>query len=278
MLFLALAISGQSIIGGFYKQKPGSPFVYQVAISVAAFAFFFIGANFQLKFDNQLLLFGGIYGVSYSAYFICQILAIKEGSVSLTALVLSYSLIIPTLFGIIVYNELPSIYFCIGFVFFVISLLFVGLPREKNTLKITKRWVIYVLISFVGNGACAIFMSLYQQVVSGGNRFEFMSCAMLSAIVVSLIALLISKENKKENKSRTVLYGGACGIVNAASNLALMILTVGVIPLSVVFPTVSAVSLALSATLSRIVFKEKLDKLGVFGVIVGLIAIVLMNI
>lgn len=276
--FLAFAISGQSLIGGFYKQKSGSPFVYQMAVSSAAFLFFIIGAKFHIKFDKQLLVYGGIYGLSYSAYFIGQILAIKEGSVSLTALILSYSLIIPTLFGVIVYKEYPNISFYVGFVFFVLSLLFIGIPREKNTLKITKKWVIYVLISFFANGMCAVVMSRYQLLTNGENSFDFMSCAMLGAVIISAVALLFSRENKKVNMVRTVLYGGTCGVINAASNYALMILAIGVIPLSVIYPTVSAVSLALSAVLSRIMFKEKLDKLGILGVAIGLVAVVLMNI
>lgn len=278
VVFLAFAISGQSVIGGFYKKRPGSPFVYQMAIATAAFVFFFIGSKFQIEFNKELLLFGGIYGLSYSACFIGQILAIKEGSVSLTALILSYSLVIPTLFGVIVYNELPSTPFYIGFVLLVVSLLFVGIPREKNTLKITKKWVIYVVIAFISNGICAIVMSRYQMITNGGDSFGFMSCAMLCAVIISLVALLISKENKKEKAIRTALYGGVCGTINAASNLSLMILCLGAIPLSVVYPTISAGSLVISAVLSRILFKEKLDKLGIIGVLIGVISVALMNI
>ena len=66
LVLLSCAIAGQSVIGGFYKQKSASPFVYQMAISVAAFLFFFIGAKCRIIIDRELLLYGSIYGISYS--------------------------------------------------------------------------------------------------------------------------------------------------------------------------------------------------------------------
>ena len=158
------------------------------------------------------------------------------------------------------------------------SLCFIVWPRDKNTLKITKKWVFYVTLAFLSNGFCSVFLNAFQKKSGGAQKCEFMLFAMLVAIVISVVALLVNKDKTRLNVKRTVVYGGICGIMNATVNFLAMVLAVSAIPLLVIYPTLSAGSLVLSTLISAVAFKEKPDMLGIVGIVLSVAALILMNI
>lgn len=274
----SVALAGSNIVGGFYNKKEGTPLIYNIAVATAAAIFFLIASGFKFSVSGEMFLYSVLFGICYAVFFLSQLKSIKEGSVSLTALVTSYSLILPTLFGIFAYKEYPSYLFYIGFALFLVSLCFIVWPRDKNTLKITKKWVFYVTLAFLSNGFCSVFLNAFQKKSGGAQKCEFMLFAMLVAIVISVVALLVNKDKTRLNVKRTVVYGGICGIMNATVNFLAMVLAVSAIPLSVIYPTLSAGSLVLSTLISAVAFKEKPDMLGIIGIVLSVAALILMNI
>ena len=99
-------------------------------------------------------------------------------------------------------------------------------------------------------------------------------------IITSLILLPISLYTEKGKIKPSVKKGwfwaAACGIANGIVNLLVMILG-GKLPVSLLFPVISAGGIILSATISILFYKEKLTKTQLIGVAIGVISIVFLN-
>lgn len=279
----ALANIAQNIITGIYNKKKGNIFIFNLFSALAVMLFFVFASGLLLSFKLETALWAFFFALSYMACGVGLVLAVKFGGVSLTSLVISYSLVIPTVFGIIAYGEHPSWFFYFGLALLIVSLFFIGVPRKGSSFKITPLWVISVLIAFVGNGLCSLFQSHYQRLSGGQYRSEFMIIAMGMTIVMCLIAILVTRKSdertvaeKKAILKSSLIYGGLKGIFNGVVNLLIMIL-VSLMSVSLIFPLFSAISLVATIIASRIIFKEIPDKLTTVGLVIGVVAIVFLN-
>ena len=71
--------------------------------------------------------------------------------------------------------------------------------------------------------------------------------------------------------------GILCGAFNGMVNLFVMILS-GLMPVSLMFPIISAGGIVATFIISQVFYKEKLSKLQLIGFVLGTISVVLLNI
>jgi drug/metabolite transporter (DMT)-like permease len=194
ILVLISIIVGSSIQQVFkkaYNNRGGRSIYIFCALTVAAAAIFFAAtADFPLNFTWSFVP----YSVGFAAGYLCATIftmyAIKEGSLSLTSLALSFSLLIPTIIGLILYDEPLTLWFFIGLGLLTISIILIN--TKGGEVKITLKWVIFVFLAFVGNGACSAVQNGYAKSYSTGSS-EFMIVA-LSIVFASLMILSLIKE------------------------------------------------------------------------------------
>ena len=112
-IFITLSILGIAIQSFCQKkynssdeQNKISIFEFNLMLVVSAMLFFIpqIGNEFTISFE--LLIYSFCFAVTYFCAVIFTILAIKEGALSLTSLLSSYSLIIPTMYGALFLNDM----------------------------------------------------------------------------------------------------------------------------------------------------------------------------
>lgn len=265
------------------RVKKVNSFCYTMIVSFVVTLFYLIYAKFDLTFDKTTVVSGGLYAVCYCITTVALLRALKEGYVSLTSLVFSYSLILPTLFGIFAYSTLPSVAFYFGLALLAASLFFLGKKdSEKAEEKsFSVKWLIFIVMAFFANGLCSILQTYQQRVCEGNYKSEFMVTAMSAVFVFCLVVTLVeAKRNKDEIKINitngwyiAIIYG----VVNALLNLFVM-LSVALISPGVVFPVICGGGLILTLLLSIVIFKEKLNLYRIIGFVIGVISIVLMNI
>jgi drug/metabolite transporter (DMT)-like permease len=278
LLMAALSGSAQSIIGGFYNKRKASPFKYGLLLSVTVAVFFVISARFQLNFQWETVMWATFFGISYMCATVMNLLAIRHGGVPLTALVMAYSLIIPTIFAIIAYGEYPVWTFYIGLVFLMVSLFFIGVPRKTaKKQQINAKWLICIIVAFIGNGTCSLLQAHYQRLSGGLYRSEFMIIAMAIVVLGQLVAIYADRKTVYDVGFKHALMGVSTGVFNGVVNLLIMVL-VGMMSSSLVFPLYSGISLVVSVIASRIFFKKNPDLLSYIAIGIGLVAIVLLNI
>lgn len=277
ILLIVFGMSAQHITKKNYNVKmSGVGAITFSALSALVAALFFV---FQIKFpfsiDPAVLPYAVIFGVGYGSSVVCSVLAISCGSLSLTSLVISYSLIIPTLYGMIFLKEKISGFLIIGLVLLMVSLFLINFVKGEN--KITLKWVIFVALAFFGNGICSTVQKVQQSDFGGKYKAEFMSIALLIVIVVLLSMAFLTE---KKYIAPAIKKGGIpiaiCGLANGAANLFAMILSLRM-SASVMFPLVSAGSIILTYFISCLWYKEKLSVMQNIGFVLGVASVIFLN-
>ena len=274
-----IALSVQSVATKQYsKKETNAPIIYSIMSAISALIVFLVSSKFQLQFNGETLLYSLLFSVCYSSALLGTTIAIANGPLSITALIQSYSLIIPTLYGIVFLNEDIKKTMVVGLALLVISLFAVNYVKDSNgKQKISKKWIIAIIISFIGNGMCSTVQKM-QQVAQGG---EYKNELMIGALVIAALMLLpVSLFTEKNNVKISIKKGWilaiGCGLANGIVNLLVLILG-GRIPVSLLFPVISAGGIILSSMVSVFGYKEKLTKIQLTGVVIGVISIVFLN-
>lgn len=271
-------IALQAVIKKYYNgiTSDRGAFTFNAVFAVAACAFFVVLSGFDLEFKAELIPYSLLFSVGYGGAIIGAFLAIKYGSLSLSSLVLSYSLLVPTAYGLVFLDERLSVFLVIGLILLSISLFLIN--SKKGDGKITFVWVIWAAASFVCNGACATVQLVQQKSFDGAYKNEFMIIAL---VIVAIALFIISAFMEKGDIKFTLKKGWwlmvICGVANGAANLFIMMLNVRM-KASIMYPVVSAGGIILTWVVSRFLYREKLTAKQNMALILGSIAVVFMNI
>lgn len=282
LLFLtALFIIFQKVCQDRYNAKRDSGvFLFSGMISFFAMCFF-MAVNRNWVWSSELIVPAVTFGLSYAAATVFVVLAIKCGSLAKTTLITSYSLMVPAVAGLIVLREPLGIPMLVGMVLLVLSLWLTNYrkvsadaPKEKVTLK----WIVFVLLAFVGNGMCSTVQKLTPHFLGSDiNQNLYMIAALGLSSVVLITASFLTKET---NLKATLKIGAPlslfCGLFNGAVNYLAIYLN-QFIPASVMFPVLSAGEIILIVPYSLLVRREKFTAAQWAGFAVGVVSVVLLN-
>ena len=279
VLYLLIIIFGMSVQNvlkkAFNKKMPHGGVMIFSAVTVLFAALFFVAtAGYPLNFTVDILPYAFGFAACYCAAAIFSLMAINTGSLSLTSLAISYSLLIPTVFGLIFWGDEATPFFFIGLVLLIVSLLLIN--SKDGEVKITPKWAILVLIAFVGNGLCSTIQNGYAKVHSTGNS-EFMIIA-LATVFITMLVLSLFKERAiiAPSVKNGWYFMAICGIANGAVNLFVIMLS-PLMNASIMFPLISAGGIVLTSLVSILLYKERLTLQQYIGMILGIGAIVFLN-
>jgi drug/metabolite transporter (DMT)-like permease len=277
LISIILGISGQNIVKKPYTKKTngGGVYFFNTLVSATALLFFALTSS-ELHFDFSIVPYAIGFAATYSVASIFSILAIANGSLSLTSLCTSFSLMIPTFYGLIFLKDAIGLGFVSGLILLAISLFLINKP-DKNA-RVSVKWLIFVLLAFLGNGMCTVMQNMQQRAFDGAYKSEFMilSYAMVAVVMLSM-ALFKDRKNLKLHVKAGWYVAPICGALNGMVNLFVMILSARM-AVSLMFPLISAGGLVVTYLVSRFVYKEKLTKLQFAGFVLGAAAVVLLNI
>lgn len=283
-LLLALIPVGcciQEVSKKNYNQKKGGAFSFSAASSFMAILVYILASGGELNFTAEILPYSIAFAVSYSLAMIGSFLAIKYGPLSISSLILQYSLLIPTVFGILVPDDPPketnSWAIGIGIFLLIISLLLVNKKEKSVNKKISAKWVIFVLLAFFCNGCCSPIQRVQQQNFDGQYKNEFMIIAMLlSTASLAIMAILFERKTLAESVKKGFGWFTVCGLCNGGVNYSVIVL-VNLLPSQIMFPIISAGSTILISIASVLFYKEKLTKIQYIGLTLGIFAIIALN-
>ena len=277
LISIIFGVAFQNIIKKPYAQKTSGKGVYFFSLlsSLAAMLFFIITSN-GFEWNKGLVVYSAFFALSYIVCTVFSLAAVVYGSLSLTTLIISYSLMVPTVYGLIFLNDPIGLGLFPGLTLLVVSLFLIN-PKSADT-PLTPKWIICVFLAFFGNGMCSVVQKVQQIAFNGGYKNEFMILALM--MVVLLLSVFVIVKERKEVK--TVAAAGwhiaiGSGIANGIVNLFVMILS-GIMPVSLMFPMVSAGGIVITYIVSRFFYKEQLTKRQFVGFVFGIISVVFLNI
>ena len=230
----------------------------------------------KLHFTPEILWYSVGFAVAFGTCLVCNLLAIRYGSLSLSTLIISYSLLIPTVYGLLFLGEPMKKELLYGIFFLAVSLFMIHYKKEGKGFSL--KWIIFVLLSFIGNGMCSTVQRMQQITFNNQFSYEFMIVA-LGILTMFLLGFGLGAAPKTSVKTikKGWFWGAVYGVTNGLLNYFVMLLNKNQMPASVMFPIISGGSILLVVAVSRIFFKERLSKLQLAGVGVGIVSLVLFN-
>jgi len=279
LLLIVIGISAQSVIKKGYNNKSEGKgvFTFSSVTVLTACIFFVIKSGFNLPFGWEMLPYALGFAISYCLSAVFGFLAIKEGPLSLTSLATSYSLIIPTFWGLIFDGDEAGVWLYLGLLLLFVSILLINAKKKEGEGKITVKWLIYALISLVGNGACSTIQPMQSRAFGGAYDSTFM---VISLLVVFLVLASFAIFNEREEILPSLKCGAPfmvlCGAANGMVNLLVMVAS-ATVNNSVMFPIISAGGIVLTWLVSVFLYKEKLEKRQNIGMLLGVISIIFLN-
>ena len=268
------------------KNPESGALLFSAFCCIFACIFFLCSGGFKFEFNSAIMPYVISFGASYGTATVATYFAIKTGSLSLTSLITSYSLVVPTVYGLLFLGEDGSILFYVGLVLLLISLMLIGMKGDKKSdtktedkPKITPIWVLFVSLAFIGNGLCSTFQTAEQRAFMGAYKSELM---ILSLLIVSLtlfvMALIFERDKLSVTLKKSIPFAFLYGMMNGAVNLFVMMLTgSGRLSAAVIFPTISGGGIITTALVGIFIYREKLTKWQDLSLILGTTAVVLMN-
>ena len=128
-----MTMSLQNIFKKAYKDN--ALFFFSFCTSLFAFAVFIFASGFKFNFEKGILLYALSFGVLFSVCTITLTFAVNVGNLAISGLIISFSLILPTSYGIFFLNNPFSVPFIIGLFLLAVSLCFVNLGEKKVKKK-----------------------------------------------------------------------------------------------------------------------------------------------
>lgn len=279
ILFLSLVIVTTSLQSVFKKRlnQKCTACEFSVGTLISSFSLlYFLIVSKNLTFTWELFPYSLAFAICYAVATVTCVLALNCGPLAFTELMLAYSSTLPLLYGIIFMKDPITIWKVTGILLLLISFIFTYYkPKgEKQTFK--KSWIIYVILLFLSNGGCGVFMRMQQNRFSGAMDSSFMVSSLIMVVIFLLTASLVRKENILLAIKRGWYLTGFCGACNGAANY-FSLLCLLTIPGTIYYPFTSAGGLTVSYIISVVGYKEKFRTGQVIGFILGVLSMILVN-
>lgn len=264
--------SGQSALGKRYAISGGKSEIFNLnKIFSGLTVFGVIGIIGGLSFHWQTVLFGIGCGLVLSAANHTGFKALSSGPMALTSTVVSFSFIVPFIFGITVWHESISLYGIIGICLLCIS---VALLNMRKQTGISVKWAVYTFATLLLNGIYSIIQKYHQLYFPNRYRIEFL----ITVLLIALLSTLIFTRQRSVPLNIEISSDGIlAGIMNGLSNYIVLYLS-ATENASVLFPAVSIAQIITTCFIGRFAFSEKLRCMQIFGIVLGIISIALLNI
>ena len=276
---IIISVANACLLRGYSaknKEKAYDPFLFNAGISMLWIfimtAMFLSGGN---RFVPVAVIYGAIYGVILCAFLFFKSGCMAEGPVSLSTLIGSCAFVIATWFGVFYNDESVSSFQICGMILLLASLVLCVNPKKSGE-KLTVKWFLYCLGFFFAGGFVGIIYKLFGA-SSAKTEYDTMilTASLVSAILFLIVGIIKAKAqagvNIKPNK-RTILYMVLCGMASCIyirMNLTLS----NMIPSAIFFPVSNGGMVILSTIGGKLFFKEKLNKIQIWGIALGCVAV-----
>lgn len=227
-------------------------------------------------------IFGAIFGLLTVLFQAFYIMAMSKGNVSLTVMIVNFSMIIPIAFSLIYYHEKITISQIIGIIFVIIALI-LSLERGDEKHKYLKKWLFLTVCASLTNGCLAVCQKIFASGEYSGENKGFVAWAYITAFVISVLICLFIKFRKssKENSlfkmtPQIAALGIFAGVILAVFQW-LNTYAVSVINSTILFPAYNGGSMVLSALSGLLLLKDKLTKKQIFSVVLGAVAVIILT-
>ena len=231
-----------------------------------------------VDFKIGIFLFGCSFGILTVLFQLCYIKAMSCGNVSLTVLIVNLSMIIPIIVSVIFYKEQLGFLKLLGILLTFIALC-LNVDKEKGVRF--KKWFILCLLASLANGGLAVCQQIFGKTEWKSQTQSFVAWSYIIAAVVSALLYLIIHAKGDgitfKIKPSVLGFGLAVGLTLGFFQF-INTKAIATIDGTLLFPTYNGGTLILSSISSVLILKDRLASNQKISILIGVFAIVLMNI
>ncbi len=239
--------------------------------------FSLISGDFRISAGSAF--YGTVYGIIICLFLLFKNLALTSGPVSLSTLIGSCPFILTTIYGVIFMNQDINAMQILGMVMIMISLTLCVCPKKGE--RISGKWLIFSALFFLAGGGVGIIYMLFGASNAATEINGMMLCAACVATVLYFATGLIINASKKSPTPKIYKSGIAFILLSGIASCTYMRMNLylsTVIPSVVFFPLSNGSVVILSTISGMLLFKERLNKAQILGMIIGLAALVITGI
>lgn len=286
MIYIVLSILSATGIFAIFKVINNKLLPIANVITVNYLVASIIGLS--LNFNNPLnalneawLPFALIIGILFIVFFFIISLSSKIVGISITTVASKMSVIIPILFSIFFFNEDIVILKVIGILLALIGVFLTIYKKSKSTSKTNIYHIVLPLILFIGMGLIDSLLKYTQQTFITPEKSAFFSSSLFTISFLS--GLIYTFTNKKlilaYLNPKVYIYGVLLGFVNFGSIYFLIgALNSEVFDSSIIFGINNVSIVVFSVLLGIIIFREKITKINIIGILSSIAAIAALSI
>ena len=212
-------------------------------------------------------------------------LAFKTGPVSLTAIIVGFHIIFPMMAGIIAFNEELTLISIIGIILIFFAICTIP-ARKGSDSKANLKWLVITLIAFVLSGVNNSITTIFSRSSYAEYNDEYIITGYIFASLFCFIIWALKRKDggvlpghlKGGRKSMLPIAAGVIGIavVLGAYNIGLIHATASIASI-ILFPIRSVLGIMMNLLVDIIFYKQRFTKLQFLGIIVGTVAVVMLN-
>jgi uncharacterized membrane protein len=278
-ILIVLATVTQSASTKAFNKQSSNSGVFNALKASSALLMFALMAIPGFTLHLPTILFGLAYGAGLCLSMYAGYKALCLGPMALSSMLVSFSVIIPLVWGLTFGDEKLSLLQCIAFVLLLFALISTNADKLRaGSIKGTSYglWLTFVGITFLCNGTCSILQKQHQTLYPEAYGREFMFFAMLLCSVIFISVTLARTSFSEIKKTKGKLFGVLSGLSNGMANFMTLTLA-GFENASILFPIISAGTILAALLCGRVVFKEKLKVNHYVALAIGIVSIVLLK-
>ena len=224
---------------------------------------------------NSTWFYGAIFlGFLFIAIFNVMALTAQKNGLSVASVASKMSVIIPIVFGIIVFNESVRFIKIFGIILALIAVYLTSI-KEKDNVVLTQSIYLPILL-FIGSGTIDTLVNYFAP----DDKIPLFSATIFGIAFCVGLFVLIYKSARTTNRFeiKSIPFGVALGTINYASIYYLLkALRVDGYETSTVFTINNVTIVAFSTLIGLILFKEKISLKNWIGIIIAIVSIIIVT-
>ena len=249
---------------------------------------FFIGLTFTVSAliflpdlfgcSSAVWLYGTAFGLSSMLFQLTYTRALSMGNVSLTVMMSNLSMIFTVLLSALVFDDPVSPAQLIGIL--LTLAVFVVSTDFKTRDAVGKSWFVLALTAMLSSGLAGCTQKFFSEFGPSDESRAFVSCSYLVGAVATFAFYLIlhAKHRRKTYKTAPPVFLYALGVGGFLAVFQTVYqYSINNIPGTFLFPTYAGGCIILSTLMGVVLFKDKLSRKQLLSLVMGLVAVVLMN-
>lgn len=237
------------------------------------------------EMNSSLVIGAAFFGFFNVSFQMLYQIALSCGPTSISALIATLASIVPLVTSAAIYREPLSAVNIVGVILIIVTLVMnADVKRDIGKGKVrsaSRKWFGLILLAFCANSLGMISQQVYAKTTGATSSSTFVACSSITASLFALLffVLLLLKGHKMSYKIAPlkILPCVAVGVILCVFQI-IHTYAMAIIPGTVLFPSYSSGATITIALSSRLVFCEKLSRSQLASLVIGIVAIVLINI